>query len=143
MEEHREDRRKEINLTGWWVVIAIVVVIIGGEKFLSEVVLVDRLTLHNATNDPIVFAGARGESGNVRQADVFVDSCETAEFEWGVIGWTSNEPDAFEPIVNAVRVEMTIRPPPDGVAGASYAAVVTNQGVREVDEDERSPACAG
>ena len=78
MEAHPEDWRNEINLTGWWVALAVIAVIIAGRMLLSQVVLADRLTLRNATTDPIVFAGARGESGNRRDADVFVDPCETS-----------------------------------------------------------------
>lgn len=141
--EAPENRRNEINLTGWWVALAVIAVIIAGSLLLSRVVLVDRLTLHNATTDPIVFAGARGEPGNRREADVFVNPCQTAEFEWGSIGWTTGELESFEPIENAVRIEMTIRPPSDGVPGARYVAVVTKDGVHRVDEDETSPTCVG
>ena len=123
--------------------LAVIVLIIGGLMFLTNVVLVDRLTLHNTTTVPVVFAGARGQPGNIYQADVFVGPCERADFEWGVLGWTTDRLDAFQPIEAAVRMEMTIEPPFDGVAGAHYVAVATNDGISQVEEYEPSPPCAG
>ena len=44
---------------------------------------------------------------------------------------------------NAVRLEMTIEPPVDGVAGAHYEAVATTDGINPVEDYEPSPPCAG
>jgi hypothetical protein len=131
-----------MNLTGWWVAVAVIVLIFAVPMLLTNVVFIDRLTLHNATTNPIVFTGARGQPGNVYEADVFVGPCEQADFEWGVLGWTTDRLDAFQAIADAVRVEMTTRPPFDGVAGARYVVVVSEDGIREVQAYEPGPPCA-
>ena len=125
-----------------YLAIAIIVLIVLGRLLLFDVVLVDRLTLHNATASPIVFSGAAGPVGQEEAVDIYVPPCRTAEFEWETIGWSTADADAFEPQAGAVPVAMTIEPPFDGLAGARYTAVVTAAGLHELRDGEPVPDCS-
>jgi hypothetical protein len=130
--------------------IRIVLILLGiagllvlGLTILFQVVLVDRLTIHNATTRSIVFPGTDDPDGHGTVVDVYVDACASEQFEWGFLGWAPTDRGAFNPVADAVPVTIEIEPPFDGIAGAHYVAVVTADGVREIANTEAIPPCAG